>query len=216
MIGGPPWVGKSTCARDVFEGLDNSAWLDGDDVWRVNPFSVRDPRLRNSDANMSFVLRTYLLSPFDYVVFSSVVLTDQPITSGILNAIDVQEYDIIFFMLICSAEALRSRSVQRDGITSPDPRFDIAARARDAIQIDTSNMTSADVAARILTIVRDPAGAGLTTVSNHGVRRWQKQQLQNHSMQATPWDICELEGKSEITDQGCNKAMNVDSEADRS
>ncbi len=65
MIGGPPWVGKTTCARTVFEALDNSTWLDGDDVWRVNPFSVRDSRLRNSDANMSFVLQTYLLSPFD-------------------------------------------------------------------------------------------------------------------------------------------------------
>jgi hypothetical protein len=102
MIGGAPWVGKSSCARVVFEGIDNSAWLDGDDVWRVNPFSVQDPRLRNSDANMSFVLQTYLLSPFDYVDFSSVVLTDQPISSGILNAINVPEYDIIFFMLTCS------------------------------------------------------------------------------------------------------------------
>ena len=65
MIGGPPWVGKTTCARTVFEALDNSTWLDGDDVWRVNPFSVRDSRLRNSEANMSFALQTYLLSPFD-------------------------------------------------------------------------------------------------------------------------------------------------------
>jgi cytidylate kinase len=186
MIGGPPWVGKTACAREVFEGLDNSAWLDGDDVWRVNPFSIQDPRLRNSDANMSFVLQTYLRSTFDYVVFSSVVLTDQPITSGILNAIGVPEYDIIFFMLICSSEALQSRSVERDGITSPDPRFDIAARARDAIQIDTSDMTQADVAARILSLVRDPAGAGLTPVSNRGVREWKKQESQNHPMQATP------------------------------
>ena len=179
MIGGAPWVGKTTCARDVFEGLDNFAWLDGDDVWRVNPFSVQDPRLRDSDANMSFVLQTYLLAPFDYVVFSSVVLTDQPITSGILNAIDVPEYDIIFFMLLCSPEALRTRSLLRDGESSPDPRFDISARTMDAIQIDTSDMTAADVAAQILTVVRDPAGAGLTSVNDNEVRTWYQHRSQN-------------------------------------
>jgi len=174
MIGGPPWVGKTTCARMVFEGLDNSAWLDGDDVWRVNPFSVQDPRLRNSDANMSFVLQTYLRSPFDYVVFSSVVLTDQPITSGILNAIDVPEYDILFFMLICSPEVLRLRCQQRDSDEQPDPWFDTAARAMDAIQVDTSDMTAADVAGKILTVVRDPVAVGFEVTNNHSVRKWQK------------------------------------------
>ncbi len=59
LIGGEAWTGKSTCAEILFKRLDNSAWLDGDDVWRVNPWSLDDPRLRTSDINMAFVLQTY-------------------------------------------------------------------------------------------------------------------------------------------------------------
>ncbi len=62
LIGGEAWTGKSTCAEILYKQLNNSAWLDGDDVWRVNPWSVDDPRLRTSDINMAFVLQTYLQS----------------------------------------------------------------------------------------------------------------------------------------------------------
>ena len=57
----------------LFESYENSAHFDGDWAWRVNPFSISDPRLRNGDKTMSFALSTYLNSNFDYVVFSSVV-----------------------------------------------------------------------------------------------------------------------------------------------
>ena len=52
LIGGEAWTGKSTCARVLFTRLYNAAWLDGDDVWRVNPWSLDDPRLRTSDINL--------------------------------------------------------------------------------------------------------------------------------------------------------------------
>ena len=174
MIGGPPWVGKTTCAREVFASLQNSAWLDGDDVWRVNPFSVEDPRLRNSDRNMSFVLNTYIESRFDYVVFSSVVLTDKPITDGILDAIECKDYDVLFFMLTCSQSALEARSAERDNIATPESRFIHAAKTQDAIHMDTTNMTPSEVTQTILSVVRDPNEAGLVAVS-HGRRREWKQ-----------------------------------------
>ena len=174
MIGGPPWVGKTAAARELFSSLDNSAWLDGDDVWRVNPFSTEDPRIRNSDKNMAFVLSTYIESKFDYVIFSSVVLTNGPITGGILEAISVGEYDILFFMLTCSPEVLLSRSQERDNVTSPDPYFSIEALAQDAIHIDTTALTPADVAAKILTIVRDPTKAKLISVATKGIRQWRE------------------------------------------
>jgi len=172
MIGGPPWVGKTTCAREVFVSLDNSAWLDGDDVWRVNPFSVEDPRLRNSDRNMSFVLKTYLESRFDYVVFSSVVLTDRSITAGILDGIDVAGYDLLLFMLHCSRSALESRSARRDSMAHPESRFMRAARAQDAVHIDTTDMTPSEAARTILSVVRDPDGAGLVPCPRGGIREW--------------------------------------------
>ena len=174
MIGGPPWVGKTTCAREVFALLENSAWLDGDDVWRVNPFSVEDPRLRNSDRNMSFVLRTYLESQFDYVVFSSVVLTDKPITEGILDAIGVEGFDLLFFMLHGSRSALEARSTKRDNMADPESRFTRADRDQDAIHIDTTDMTPGEVAQTILSVVRDPDKAGLVPHLRGGIREWKR------------------------------------------
>ena len=37
LIGGPQGVGKTAGARELFSGFSGSAWLDGDDVWRMNP-----------------------------------------------------------------------------------------------------------------------------------------------------------------------------------
>jgi hypothetical protein len=172
MISGPPWVGKTTCAQKVFTSLQNSAWLDADDVWRVNPFSVEDPRLRNSDKNMSFVLNTYLESKFDYVVFSSVVLTEKSITDGILDAISAKGYDLLFFMLSCSRRALKARSTLRDDVASPEPRFSRAALKQDAIHLDTSNMTPEETAGKILAIVLDPPAAGLKPIPRGRFREW--------------------------------------------
>lgn len=85
FITGEAWTGKTTCSNLLYQEYDNSAWLDGDDVWRVNPFSVADKRLRNSDLNMAFVLNNYLKCEFDFVFFSSIVLCDKKIQKKSLN-----------------------------------------------------------------------------------------------------------------------------------
>lgn len=115
IISGSPCVGKSTVTRNVFSMLDNSAYLDGDWVWCVNPFSVKDPRLRNGDKNMSFTLSTYLKSKFHYVFFSSVVATDANIRDNIIADIDYKDndYDIIGITLTCSRDTLRQRHSKR-------------------------------------------------------------------------------------------------------
>ena len=79
LISGSPCVGKTTVGQHLFDQYENSAYLDGDWCWCVNPFSVKDPRLRNGDKSMSFVLSNYLNSNFEYVFFTSVVLTDAKI-----------------------------------------------------------------------------------------------------------------------------------------
>ena len=87
LLSGSPCVGKTTVGKYLFEHYDNSAYLDGDWCWCVNPFSVKDKRLRNGDKSMSFVLSNYLTSGFDYVFFASVVLTDNKIRENILKDI---------------------------------------------------------------------------------------------------------------------------------
>ena len=113
IVSGSPYVGKSSVTEEVFKKLDNSAYLDGDWVWCVNPFSVNDPRLRNGDKNMSFTLSTYLKSEFEYVLFSSVIATDINIRDNIISDIDYTDYEMVGITLTCSRETLRNRYKKR-------------------------------------------------------------------------------------------------------
>ena len=113
IITGSPYVGKSTVTEKVFTMLENSAYLDGDWVWKVNPFSVRDPRLRNGDKNMSFTLSTYLRSQFEYVFFASVIATNPEIRRNILAGIDYDDYEILGITLTCSRKTLVERYAAR-------------------------------------------------------------------------------------------------------
>ena len=113
LISGSPCVGKTAAGTRLFESFDNSAYLDGDWCWCVHPFSVADSRLRNGDRSMSFILSNYLDSGFEYVFFTSVVLTDARIREGILDGITAGDYRIISFTLTCSEETLKRRHDKR-------------------------------------------------------------------------------------------------------
>ncbi len=113
LISGSPCVGKTAVGTRLFESLQNSAYLDGDWCWCVHPFSITDKRLRNGDRAMSFILSNYLNSDFEYVVFTSVVLTDARIREGILNGITAKDYVTVGFTLTCSEETLKKRHGKR-------------------------------------------------------------------------------------------------------
>ena len=123
LISGSPCVGKTAAGTRLFESYDNSAYLDGDWCWCVHPFSVEDPRLRNGDKSMSFVLSNYLDSDFDFVFFTSVVLTDATIRESILNGITAKDYDVIGFTLTCSEETLKNRHDKRGDKGETDYRW---------------------------------------------------------------------------------------------
>ena len=113
LLSGSPCVGKTTVGKYLFEHYDNSAYLDGDWCWCVNPFSVKDKRLRNGDKSMSFVLSNYLTSGFDYVFFFFFLLTDNKIRKHILKDITATDYEVIGFTLTCSEETLIKRHSKR-------------------------------------------------------------------------------------------------------
>ena len=62
---------------------------------------------------MSFILSNYLDLDFEYVFFTSVVLTDPEIREGILNRITAGDYETIAFTLTCSEESLKRRHDKR-------------------------------------------------------------------------------------------------------
>ncbi len=141
IISGSPWIGKSTIGKRVFEMLENSAYLDGDWAWCVNPFSVRDPRLRNGDKSMSFILSTYLQSKFDYVFFASVIATDKKIRDSIIKNIVYDDYEIKSFTLTCSRETLAKRHKMRNDDTTINYYFlDLPPHQGDIV-INTDNKT---------------------------------------------------------------------------
>ena len=113
LISGSPCVGKTAVGTRLFESYDNSAYLDGDWCWCVHPFSASDKRLRSGDKSMSFILSNYLDSGFEYVFFTSVVLTDPGIRKGILKGITAGGFETIGFTLTCSEETLKKRHDRR-------------------------------------------------------------------------------------------------------
>jgi broad-specificity NMP kinase len=113
IISGSPWVGKTTVADNLFYSYENSAHLDDDWVWRVNPFSFDDPRNHNINKNMSFVLSTYLNLNFSYVILSSVRMISQTTRESVLKDITAKDYMTVGFTLTCSEETLMERHKNR-------------------------------------------------------------------------------------------------------
>ena len=174
FLGGEAWTGKSTCADLLFRRLDNSAWLDGDDVWRVNPWSLDDSRLRTSDVNMAFVLQTYLKAEFAYVILSSIVLCDAAITRRILGMIEGVSYELLSFTLFADEKTLCARAWERD--ETPDPEFMLLRQAaeRDTIQVDTSSRTPDEVVSELEVFVHHPAAQDLRKVNRDGITEWRR------------------------------------------
>ncbi len=149
LLSGSPCVGKTTVGQYLFEQYENSAYLDGDWCWCVNPFSVKDKRLRNGDKSMSFVLSNYLTSEFDYVFFTSVVLTDIKIREAILKDITATNYEVIGFTLTCSEETLTKRHSKRGDKGTPNFHWLHLPPYPTDIVIDTDNMSVTKIAQKI-------------------------------------------------------------------
>ena len=149
LISGSPCVGKTTVGQYLFDQYENSAYLDGDWCWCVNPFSVKDKRLRNGDKSMSFVLSNYLNSNFDYVFFTSVVLTDATIRENILKDITASDYEVIGFTLTCSEETLTKRHRKRGDSGEPNFHWLRLPPYPTDIVINTDNMSIQEIAEKL-------------------------------------------------------------------
>ena len=157
LISGSPCVGKTAVGTRLFESFDNSAYLDGDWCWCVHPFSVADKRLRNGDKSMSFVLSNYLDSDFDYVFFTSVVLTDPGIREGILNGITSEGYEVIGFTLTCSEETLKKRHDKRGDPGETDYYWLRLPPYPGDIVIDTENKGIREIVREMKKLIGQPA-----------------------------------------------------------
>jgi broad-specificity NMP kinase len=148
FIGGPPGVGKSSVARTLLRRLENAVWLDGDDVWRMNPFEVNEQTCAMAIDNVQHLLNSFLKAKFSFVIFTWVLHLDV-ITGTIMDGIDAREYLFSHFTLVCDDQALKTRILSDPGrTTDPALALDRLEKARSvrSIQVETTGRTVEEVA----------------------------------------------------------------------
>jgi len=100
FIGGTPGIGKSTVADVLLGRLGNSVWLDGDDLWRMQPFTANEVTENMVEESIQFVLRSFLRSGFAYVFFTWVLHT-QGIVDRLLKGLACEPFQFSMFTLLC-------------------------------------------------------------------------------------------------------------------
>jgi hypothetical protein len=148
FIGGAPGIGKSTVAGLLLNNLYDSVWLDGDDLWRMNPFVVDDNTKRMIEKNISFVLNSFLNGHFSYIIFTWVLHLDS-ITDTILSGFDRAEFDFMHFTLTCDEKTLRDRisndAGRRTDLSLAINRLNESKKVKSS-KIDTVNKTPSEIA----------------------------------------------------------------------
>lgn len=64
---------------------------------------------------MAFLISTYLEAGYDYVVFSSVVMTEPETRERVIRCITSEDYELHSFRLVCSEDTLKARFDAKGG-----------------------------------------------------------------------------------------------------
>lgn len=109
LIGGAMGAGKSAVGSALNRLANKSVWLDGDDLWRMNPFTVSDSTKLMVMANIRAVINNFLACPdIDCVIFTW-VMHEQKIIDDILSGLALDGVEVRAVSLMLSEEALKSR-----------------------------------------------------------------------------------------------------------
>lgn len=153
IINGPPSIGKTTVAELVFQKLESTALLDGDDVWRINPFVVTDSTTALAERNISCTLRGYLEAGYEHVLLAW-VMHRQDIIDRVVTALGDLEFDLHVFTLVSDEATLCERYRRGTGADTAPPLLVerlLQARCLETTHIDTSALTPMETADWIVT-----------------------------------------------------------------
>lgn len=146
LIGGAPGVGKSTVAELLYQHLENSVWLDGDDLWRMHPFCVNDQTKLMVLDNIGFVLGSFLKASFQYVILSWVMHEPQ-IVDAILDRLIDCEFNLVHCTLGCPDSVLLKRIANASRERDPNLCLDRLAATMNNFNdiIDTKDLKPEEV-----------------------------------------------------------------------
>ncbi len=157
LIGGAMGAGKSAVGGVLNRLANKSVWLDGDDLWRMNPFTVSDSTKLMVIKNIRAVINNFLACPDIECVIFTWVMHEQKIIDDILSGLALDGVEVRAVSLILSEVALKSRLEK--GIAAGVRQPDIVERSLgylkkydglDTYKIDVSCISPEEAAGRIL------------------------------------------------------------------
>ncbi|MGL4874801.1 MAG: AAA family ATPase [Clostridium sp.] len=160
IINGVMGVGKTTVSKALNKRLKNSFWLDGDNVWKMNPFIVDEENKNMVLENIGFVLNSFIKnSHSEYIIFNWVVYNDE-IMKEVLKRIEKENLKIYKITLMCSKEELIKRikkdiesEIRDEGnIERSLNRFE-AYEKMDTSKVDTTNRAIVEILDEIMEII---------------------------------------------------------------
>ncbi|MEG1001752.1 AAA family ATPase [Clostridium sp.] len=109
IINGVMGSGKTTVSKSLYKELENCFWLDGDNVWHMNPFVVNDENKKMVLDNIAYIINNFLKNKSsEYVLFNWVIHTDE-IMNTILKKLDITDVDVFKITLMCEKDELIRR-----------------------------------------------------------------------------------------------------------
>ncbi|SFC18208.1 AAA family ATPase [Clostridium uliginosum] len=145
IINGTMGVGKTSICENLHKTLPNSAWLDGDWCWMINPFTVNEENKEMVIKNITYILNNFLMnSSLEYVIFNWVIDSDY-IMNLILDNMQTKSFNIYKITLTCSKDELIKRvgldilegKREKNSINRSLERLDLYSKM-DTLKVDTT------------------------------------------------------------------------------
>jgi|GEM_PF-2510947 len=107
IIFGAPGIGKTTISKILYKQIDNTQYIDIDELWRIQPFIVNDINKNYVETNIKTMYRSFLNHPsLNHLILSWVVPTKglkDMMTSWFMDA------EVYFYRLVAQKEVYLKR-----------------------------------------------------------------------------------------------------------